>query len=415
MSGGFFCPVIESSSHTFHEGDAFMSKRLVFVSNYFNHHQKPLAEEFRKIYGQDYAFIAMTPFNQKRLAIGYSDMNDAPFVVRAYESPQAAQTARALINESECVIVAGMPVNVVGERLAQGKLTFMQSERFFKGPLWKDAVRFVKYCRYSGGRSAAKSRSAKFYLLCASAFAAWDYNTCGLFRGKAYKWGYFPELKRYDDPEELISRKKEHSILWVGRFLDWKHPDLAVTLAQKLKSSRKTFKLKIIGSGEMQPELARMIDAMSLHDCVELCGALPVEYVRAEMERAQVFLFTSDRQEGWGVVLSEAMNSGCAVVAGEKIGSAPYLVRHGENGLLFRDRSLDDLTEKVSALLDEPERVRALGRNAYNTMLNVWSAETAAKRFVELAEALRRSEGSVRLWDDGPCSMTVPSAGILAE
>ena len=401
MAGDFLCTVIESCTHTFHEGDAFMSKRLVFVSNYFNHHQKPLAEEFLKIYDQDYTFIAMTPFNQKRLAIGYSDMNDAPFVLRGYENPEEA---RILINESDCVIVAGMPVNVVGERLAQGKLTFMQSERFFKGPLWKDAVRFVKYCRYSGGRSAAKSRSAKFYLLCASAFAAWDYNTCGLFRGKAYRWGYFPELKHYDDPKGLICRKDEHSILWVGRFLDWKHPDLAVKLAQNLKVQGKSFRVKIIGSGEMQEELARMIDAMNLHDCVELSGALPVEQVRAEMERAEVFLFTSDRQEGWGVVLSEAMNSGCAVVAGEKIGSAPYLVRHGENGLIFKDRSIDDLTDKVSILLDEPEKVRSLGLNAYESMVNVWSPAMAAKRFVELSVALRENEGAVSLWDDGPCS-----------
>ena len=180
---------------------------------------------------------------------------------------------------------------------------------------------------------------------------------------------------------------------------------MAVTLAKNLKAQGKSFRLRIIGSGEMQEELARMIDAMSLHDCAELCGALPVEQVRAEMERAQIFLFTSDRQEGWGVVLNEAMNSGCAVVAGEKIGSAPYLVRHGENGLIFRDRNIDDLTEKVSALLDEPERVRALGMNAYNSMVNLWSPEVAAKRFVELAETLRGNEGAVSLWEYGPCSV----------
>ena len=182
-----------------------MSKRLVFVSNYFNHHQKALAEEFVKIYGSDYTFIAMTPFNQARLAIGYKDMNQAPFVLRAYESPEAAQEARNLITEAECVIVAGMPVSVVSSRLALGKITFMQSERFFKGPLWKDLVRFVKYWRYSGGRTQARDPKTKFYLLCASAFAAWDYNTCGLFRGKAYRWGYFPEVKRYDYYDEQIS------------------------------------------------------------------------------------------------------------------------------------------------------------------------------------------------------------------
>ncbi len=382
-----------------------MSKKLVFVSNYFNHHQKALAEEFVKIYGSDYVFIAMTPFNQARLAIGYTDMNQAPFVLRAYENPEAAQLARNLIDEAECVIVAGMPVSVVSSRLALGKITFMQSERFFKGSVWKDIARFVKYRRYSGGRVQARDPKAKFYLLCASAYAAWDYNVCGLFRGKAYRWGYFPEVKRYDDVDGMISRKEKGSILWAGRFLALKHPELAVRLAENLKVQGKTFRLKIIGSGELQESISRMIEAKNLHDCVELTGALPVDEVRAEMERAQIFLFTSDRHEGWGAVVNESMNSGCVLAAAEKIGAVPYLVRDGENGVVFRDRNVADLTEKVSALLDEPERMAELGRAAYETVSGVWSAETAAGRFVELAEKLRVSEGSVRLWDDGPGSV----------
>ena len=382
-----------------------MTKKLVFVSNYFNHHQKALAEEFVKIFGDDYAFIAMTPFNQKRLAIGYKDMNQAPFVLRAYESPEACQEARRLIDESECVIVGGMPVSVVSSRLALGKLTFMQSERFFKGPLWKDIVRFVKYSRYSGGRVQARDPRAKFYLLCASAFAARDYNICGLFRGKAYRWGYFPEVKRYEYIDDMISRKEKGSILWAGRFLALKHPELAVRLAENLRAQGKSFRLKIIGSGEKQDSIAQMIAAKSLNDCVELTGALPVEEVRTEMEKASIFLFTSDRHEGWGAVANEAMNSGCVLVAADKIGSVPYLVKDGKNGIVFRDRSIADLTEKVSALLDEPARMRELGRAAYETVSGEWSAQTAAKRFVELAERLRASEGSVSLWEDGPGSV----------
>ncbi|MBQ9434161.1 MAG: glycosyltransferase family 4 protein [Synergistaceae bacterium] len=383
-----------------------MSKRLVFVSNYFNHHQKALAEEFVRIYGDDYAFIAMTPFNQKRLTIGYKDMNQAPFVVRAYESPESEREAQNLINESECVIVGGMPVSVVSSRLALEKITFMQSERFFKGPLLKDIARFVKYRRYSGGRTQARDPKAKFYLLCASAFAAWDYNVCGLFRGKAYRWGYFPEVKRYDDVDGLISRKEKGRILWAGRFLDLKHPDLAVKLAENLKAQRKSFRLKIVGSGEMQESIARMISAKKLHDCVELTGALPVDEVRTEMEKASIFLFTSDRGEGWGVVANESMNSGCVLVAADRIGSVPYLVKNDHNGLLFRDGDIDDLTEKVSALLDAPARISQLGRNAYETVSGLWSAENAARRFVELAERLLESDGAVSLWEEGPGSVS---------
>ena len=386
-------------------------KNLIFVSNYINHHQLPLAQEFINIYGENFTFIAMTPFNQARLNIGYKDLNSLPFVLRAYESSEAMSQARRLIDESECIIAGGVPVNVISSRLKAGKLTFMQSERFFKGPfLRKDLGRFVKYLMYKGGRWAARSKSSKFYLLCESAFAAWDYNLCGLFRHKAYRWGYFPELKQYDDIDNLISRKKTASILWVGRFIDWKHPELAIKLAKNLRDSNINFSLKIIGSGKMLDELANMINALNLNDCVEIPAqgkGLPVDEVRREMENSQIFLFTSDRGEGWGAVTNEAMNSACAIIAGEKIGSVPYLIQDNHNGLIFRNKDINDLTRKVISLLQNPDRISELGRAAYHSINTLWNARTAAQRFIKLSEALRLSESNepVNLYDDGPCSI----------
>ena len=63
-----------------------------------------------------------------------------------------------------------------------------------------------------------------------------------------------------------------------------------------------------------------------LDDCVHMLGSMSPEQVRLYMEQSQMFLFTSDRYEGWGAVLNEAMNSGCAVVASHIIGSAPSFV-----------------------------------------------------------------------------------------
>ena len=380
-------------------------KKLVFVSNYLSHYSKTISEALMKIYGSDYLFIAETPFNQKRLSAGFHDMNNEPYVLRAYESPESNAEAQRMINEAECVIIGGLPVSYVSSRLQTGKITFMQSERFFKGPLGKDAVRFVKYSIYSGGRFYARNPQSKFFLLCASAFAAWDYSVCGLFRGKAYRWGYFPDAVEYDDIDGLISRKKKASILWAGRFLDWKHPDFAVKLAKNLCDMGFDFNMKIIGSGGMHEELSRMIETYGLGGSIELTGAFPTEQVRAEMENSQIFISTSDRGEGWGVVINEAMNSGCAVIGGSKMGAAPYLIKDGHNGLIFCDRDIDDLTVKVSGLLREPERMSLLGRNAYETVTGEWSPRNAAERFSVLSEALRNSEEPVSLWEDGPGSV----------
>ena len=48
------------------------------------------------------------------------------------------------------------------------------------------------------------------------------------------------------------------------------------------------------------------------------------------MEKSHIHLFTSNHLEGWGAVVNEAMNSGCAVVANREAGAVPYLIEHGK-------------------------------------------------------------------------------------
>ena len=100
------------------------------------------------------------------------------------------------------------------------------------------------------------------------------------------------------------------------------------------------------------------------------------------MRESSIFLFTSNRQEGWGAVLNEAMGAGCACVAGDEIGSAPYLIRDGENGFLFKSCNLDDLTKKVRLLLDDVALRKRVSVAAYRTMQDEWSPKAAVTRFL---------------------------------
>ena len=99
------------------------------------------------------------------------------------------------------------------------------------------------------------------------------------------------------------------------------------------------------------------------------------------------------------------MNSACAVVAGEKIGAVPYLIQDNHNGLIFRNKDINDLTRKVISLLQNPERISELGRAAYHSISTLWNAHTAARRFVEFSHALNENSEPVSLYNDGPCSI----------
>ena len=83
-----------------------------------------------------------------------------------------------------------------------------------------------------------------------------------------------------------------------------------------------------------------------------MLGAMPPEEVRRHMEKADIYLFTSDFNEGWGAVLNESMNSGCAVVASHAIGSVPFLIKNGENGLIYENGNQLDLEKQVLRLLE---------------------------------------------------------------
>ena len=123
------------------------------------------------------------------------------------------------------------------------------------------------------------------------------------------------------------------------------------------------------------------------------------------MTRCDVFLATSNRKEGWGCTVNEAMASGCALVASDAIGAVPFLVQDGENGVEFRSGDLDDLCEKVISLCAEPARIERLSRNAILTIDGVWNARVAAERFVAYSRAIL--EGKDVEYAFGPMSLCV--------
>ena len=365
--------------------------RVVFVSNYYNHHQAPLCEALAR--QVDFTFLATGEMGPHRRELGYGE--EEPAFVRHYAGNETE--CDRLIWEADAVLMGQAPEHLIRRRIRRGKLTFRYTERPLKqGFSW--AKYLPRLLRWHWRNPVRKP----VFLLCAGAYTAGDYRKFGLFPGKKYQWGYFPELRAYKDP---VKNKDPRRILWAGRFLDWKHPDAAIRLARGLRDRGKDFSLVLLGTGELEEKLQSMVKEYGLEADVTLAGAVKPAQVREHMEKAGIYLATSDSREGWGAVVSEAMGSGCALVASHAMGAVPTLITHGENGLIYEDEAT--LLEQVCFLLDHPEAQQDLGRRAYETMQDTWNAETAAHRLLKLISALRAGEKHPRLWDSGPCSEAV--------
>lgn len=380
--------------------------KVVFVSNYYNHHQAPFSEAMARLTDGQYWFVATEEMSQERKNMGWGREALPDYVIQSFESTESLGRAKQKIDDAD-VVVFGLTgwsnFQLVRDRLKKRKLTFRYSERIYKDllPWYRLPIQAVKLWLVGG-------RYPSMYLLCASAYTAQDYAKTGCYLGKTYQWGYFPLVKQYD-VDALMERKasadtEKISLLWAGRLLWWKHPEAAITLAASLKEKGYNFTLNLIGNGEMEEQLRRSIQEKKLGDYVKLLGAMTPEEVRTHMEKADIYLFTSDFHEGWGAVLNESMNSGCAVVASYAIGSVPYLVRNGDNGLIYENGNQKHLETQVCKLLDNPVYRRQLGRQAYHTVVNTWNAENAAKRLLALAQALAKGEKTAELFHDGPCS-----------
>lgn len=355
--------------------------KIVFCSNYMNHHQLPFCKALLATEGVEFTFIATEPVSEMRKNLGYQDMDGAfPWIIRAYENAEEYARAEKEVLSADVALFGNSPKKLKEKRLAQGKLSFDGCERFLKteisalkGLLRKmvDPIRFNR---------------KNYYLLCAGAYTAADYARFGGFKGKKYKWGYFPEVKKYEEIRAVLKAKSPRSILWAGRLIDWKHPEYALEIAKRLQADGYEFSLKIVGGGALENSLRDSIKKEGLQDRVKMLGAMPAGQVRDEMEKAEIFLFTSDKNEGWGAVLNESMNSACVSIASHAIGAAPYLIKDGENGFLFQDGDLDELYEKVKRIFNEPALSARLGENAYKSMEKTWNPENAAACFLALAK-----------------------------
>ena len=108
------------------------------------------------------------------------------------------------------------------------------------------------------------------------------------------------------------------------------------------------------------------------------------------MEKANIFIGTSDKTEAWGAVINEAMNAACAIVANEKMGSVPFLIGNSDRGFMYKN--YNDLEEKVKKLIDNKDLRDNFSKNAYKYITEKWTEIIAAENLIKLFEAVIAGE-----------------------
>lgn len=174
-------------------------------------------------------------------------------------------------------------------------------------------------------------------------------------------------------------------LLFVGRLVERKGARVAVEALDMLKRMGRKAHLTIVGDGPERGPLESLVDSKGLSQAVEFKGRLPTERVAGELAAADLFVMPAvtdwkGEQEGFGLVLVEAMMSGVPIVA-SRSGGIPDVVRDGETGLLVPERDPVALADAIARLLSDQDLSQRLAQAAARDAERRFAPPAIARRF----------------------------------
>lgn len=184
----------------------------------------------------------------------------------------------------------------------------------------------------------------------------------------------------YPEPREADGR---FTVLFVGQVSLQKGVGYLIDAFKRVTHPQK--RLIIVGSWVEETDLFRRRCGS---EAATFTGAVPRDQLRRHMSEADVLVLPSI-QDGYGMVVDQAMACGCPCIVSDHAGSADT-VRDGVNGFVFPARDVDALAARLQRLADDPD-LRAAMREAAVAAAGArggWDAY--ADNLTARSEALRR-------------------------
>jgi glycosyltransferase involved in cell wall biosynthesis len=182
-------------------------------------------------------------------------------------------------------------------------------------------------------------------------------------------------------------KKSEVFVLLVGAPWYLKGADLLIEAFLRLVPDFPNVKLKILGHYPERRELDSMIGGSQR---IEILKARSHREVLQIISEASILVLPS-RCEGMGRVLIEAMAAGVPVI-GSDVGGIPFIIREGENGLVFPNGDSRALEARLRQLLTDSELRRKMGDSGYKRAHEALSEKVYVREFARMIEATAREE-----------------------
>ena len=163
--------------------------------------------------------------------------------------------------------------------------------------------------------------------------------------------------------EGLSISPDEQLLIIVGRLVSWKGID---TVIRTLPSLGRSTRLLIAGDGPEKNTLTDLVKALYLTDRVTFVGKTERKKVLELIGAADLFVLNTG-YEGFSHVLLESMMMGTPVITTSVCGN-PELVVHRQNGMLYQQDNLEELTAQIQTALSSSSLRQTLIDGGYKTV-----------------------------------------------
>ncbi len=152
--------------------------------------------------------------------------------------------------------------------------------------------------------------------------------------------------------------------------------EYVIEVAEKLKNKGRKFKILIIGVGNEEENLKKMVEERSLGDVVKFTGFITdVSRILSVMD---LQLNASYGTEATSLALLEGMSLGIPAVVSD-YGGNPGVIFPGENGYLFETRNAEDMLEKIEKVMNDTEAYENMQKRCVEIFEKKFTAEIYAR------------------------------------
>lgn len=164
---------------------------------------------------------------------------------------------------------------------------------------------------------------------------------------------YDEKLYSFNENHKLKIKKasldKKVVLGMVARLEIHKDQESLIKAIKVLKEKKFKIKLLLIGDGSKKALLKKLTDNLNLKKEVLFLGA--INDVNKNLDDIDIFVFSTTKDEGFGIALVEAMGKGIPIIA-SNVGACSEVLLNGKCGLLIDPNSPNAISKAVEEVLN---------------------------------------------------------------